>query len=43
MLHQVLKVKELNNFSNRKSVASNFVELDLKVIERHRDASKLKF
>ena len=42
MLHQGLKVKKLNNFSNFKSVVSELCRISLQVTERHRDASKLR-
>ena len=35
MLHQGLKVKELNNFSNFKSVVSKLCTVSLLVIKRH--------
>ena len=42
MLHQGLKVKKLNNFSNLKSVVSELCRVSLQVIERHRESSKLR-
>ena len=43
MLHLGLKVKKLNNVSNFKSVVNELCEISCKVIERLRDASKLRF
>ena len=37
MLHQGLKVKKLNNFSNFKSVVSELCRISLQVIESHLD------
>ena len=42
MLHQGLKVKKLNNFSNFKSVVCKLCRISLQVIEHHRDAPKLR-
>ena len=41
MLHQRLKVKKLNNFSNFKSVVYELCRISLQVIERLEDAPKL--
>ena len=40
MLHQGLKVKKLNNFSNFNSVVRKLCRFSLQMIERHQAASK---
>ena len=42
MLHQGPKVKNSITFSNFKSVVSKLCRISLQVIERHRDALKLR-
>ena len=42
MLHQGLKVKKLNNFSNFKSVVCKLYIINLNVINRHPHASKVR-